>query len=103
MKAAETGRVSFDAFDEINYPRPDRTDFDGVAERFLSRRAFLRGTAAVGATAFVLGAGGRIDGGFECAPWNRKILDEVAVDHDALAGPGRVDIRAPRDGDDFAS
>jgi len=58
MTAAETGRVSFDAFDEINYPRPERTDFDGVAERFLSRRAFLRGTAAAGATAFVLGAGG---------------------------------------------
>ncbi len=47
---------SFDAFDEIHYPRPDQTDFDGVADRFLSRRAFLRGTTAVGASAFVLGA-----------------------------------------------
>ncbi len=47
---------SFDEFDEINHPRPDATDFDTVAERFISRRSFLRGAAAAGASAFVLGA-----------------------------------------------
>ncbi|MDE0391906.1 MAG: PhoX family phosphatase [Rhodospirillales bacterium] len=34
------------------------TDFERLAERAVSRRGFLRGTAAGGATAFVLGAGG---------------------------------------------
>ena len=34
------------------------TDFERLAERALSRRGFLRVTAACGATAFVLGAGG---------------------------------------------
>ncbi len=48
--------ISFDEFDEINYPRPDVTDFAVVAEKFISRRSFLRGTAAIGASAFVLGA-----------------------------------------------
>jgi uncharacterized protein len=48
--------VSFDEFDEINYPRPEAADFDGIAERFISRRSFLHGTAAAGASAFVLGS-----------------------------------------------
>ena len=34
------------------------TDFERLAERAVSRRGFLRGTATCGATAFVLGAGG---------------------------------------------
>ncbi len=46
-------RVSFDEFDEMNYPRPDRTDFDVLVEKALSRRAFMRGA---GAAAVVLGA-----------------------------------------------
>ncbi|HKK29905.1 MAG TPA: alkaline phosphatase PhoX, partial [Alphaproteobacteria bacterium] len=56
MNKIETHPVSFDEFDEINHPRPERTDFDGVAERFISRRSFLRGTAAMGASALILGA-----------------------------------------------
>ena len=41
---------SFDAFDEIDDPRPEPTDFEALAEKALSRRAFLGG---VGASAFV--------------------------------------------------
>ena len=49
--------MSFDEFDEINSPRPEVTGFDVVADKFLSRRSFLRGSLAVGASAFVLGTG----------------------------------------------
>ena len=49
--------LSFDEFDEHHYPRDEETDFERLAARAISRRGFLRGTAAFGATAFVLGAG----------------------------------------------
>ena len=55
MKQCSHETVSFDEFDEINSPRPAETDFDVISEKFISRRSFLRGTAAVGASAFVLG------------------------------------------------
>ena len=48
--------LSFDEFDEVNYPRPQATDFAGFCERLLSRRDFLSGTAACGATAFLMSA-----------------------------------------------
>ncbi len=55
MDRIDHQEISFDEFDEINSPRPEETDFDRVAERFMSRRSFLRGSVAVGASAFVLG------------------------------------------------
>ena len=57
MDRIDNQEISFDEFDEINSPRPAETDFDVIAEKFISRRSFLQGTAAVGASAFVLGTG----------------------------------------------
>jgi uncharacterized protein len=78
-------RPSFDDFDELNNPRPEETDFARIAERALSRRSFLGGTVAVGATALVMGttaltpfnalAAGRL--GFEAVAANG--LDTVTV------------------------
>ncbi len=48
-------RPSFDDFDEINDPRREETDFARISAKAVSRRAFLGGAAAVGATAAVLG------------------------------------------------
>lgn len=60
MTETTTGRPSFDAFDELNAPRPAVTDFEAVVERVLTRRGFLRGSVAFGAAAFVAGAGGAL-------------------------------------------
>ncbi|MCH9672968.1 MAG: PhoX family phosphatase [Gammaproteobacteria bacterium] len=49
--------LSFDEFDELHDPRTGPAEFDAIAQRFLSRRRFLQGTTAVGASAFVLGTG----------------------------------------------
>ena len=78
--------VSFDEFDEMNNPRSGPTDFDRLAENAMSRREFLGGMIAFGASAFVMGAAGlgppaaraappRI--GFE--PVAANILDTVTV------------------------
>ena len=48
-------RPSFDDFDELRNPRPEPTDFARITEKMVSRRSFLGGAAAVGATAAVLG------------------------------------------------
>lgn len=48
-------RPDFDEFDEIRDPRDDETDFAQIAERALSRRMFLGGGVALGATALVMG------------------------------------------------
>ena len=78
-------RLSFDAFDELNNPRPEPTDFARITEKMVSRRSFLGGAAALGATAAVMGttaltpfraeAMGRL--GFEQVPANG--LDTVTV------------------------
>ena len=56
--AAAEAPVSFDDFDEMNEPRPERTDFDRLAENAISRRRFLGGTVSFGAAAFVMSAAG---------------------------------------------
>ncbi len=48
--------IGFDEFDELVRPAPAVVDFDEVAEASLSRRSFLGGGAAFGATAFVMGS-----------------------------------------------
>ncbi len=47
--------LSFDEFDERRNPPPAKTDFSRVAERLVSRRGFLGGSVAFGASAFVMG------------------------------------------------
>ncbi|ADZ90578.1 PhoX family protein [Marinomonas mediterranea] len=48
--------LSFDAFDEMVRPAPEVVEFEEVANTMVSRRGFLSGGAAVGATAFVMGS-----------------------------------------------
>ncbi len=52
-----TDDLSWDSWDELNDPRPDRTGFDDVVQDALSRRGFLGGLVAVGSGAAVMGAG----------------------------------------------
>jgi secreted PhoX family phosphatase len=57
MSKEDSSTLSFDAFDELTDPRPHDTDFMKLTDKALSRRGFLHGTATLGATAFVMGAG----------------------------------------------
>ena len=50
---------SFDDFDEVNSPRPDDNDFSNILQKAMSRRGFLKTTAAFGTTAFVMGTAAR--------------------------------------------
>lgn len=49
--------MSFDEFDDVHYPRTGEPEFTAIADRMLSRRNFLDGTAAVGAGAFLASVG----------------------------------------------
>lgn len=51
-----TSKLGFDEFDENLRPAPEVVEFEETANRMVSRRGFLSGGAAVGATAFVLGS-----------------------------------------------
>lgn len=46
----------FDDFDEMNYPRPEQSDFSKILDRAMSRRSFLGTSAAFGVSAFVMGS-----------------------------------------------
>ena len=62
--------------DGEDYVRPVKTDFEAIAEKFLSRRDFLGRSASFGAAAFVVGAGTLAPARVEAAgPW----LDFEAV------------------------
>lgn len=45
-------------FDEHNYPRPEKTGFNNIIDRALSRREFLNSSAKFGVSAFVVSCGG---------------------------------------------
>lgn len=87
MSDALNDSLTFDEFDEIHNPPVEVTDFNDVVERLVSRRGFLSGTFAFGATAFVLGStaltrpvhaaahGSRL--GFKAMPANS--LDTITV------------------------
>jgi len=49
--------LSFDDWDEVNFPRDEVQDFDRVVDRALSRRGFLSGALAFGSGAAVMGTG----------------------------------------------
>ena len=83
--AAAAGAVTRDDAGERNDRLDAPTDFERLAERALSRRGFLRGGAAFGASAFVLGAGGmaaqpaRAAAGLEFTPVAANGLDTITV------------------------
>jgi secreted PhoX family phosphatase len=76
---------SFDEFDEINYPRPEISDFEKVVDRAMSRRALLGRGLGLGAAAFVMGTTAltpmtaRADGRFGFTPVPANTLDTVTV------------------------
>lgn len=47
--------TSFDEFDEQNSPRPAQSDFGRLVERAVTRRSFLKTSAAFGVSSFVTG------------------------------------------------
>lgn len=56
MTHHDTDELSFDDFDDARFPRPEETDFDAIVDARMSRRGFLSGAVAFGATAFVMGS-----------------------------------------------
>ncbi len=55
MKDVDTTKLSADDWDELNFPRAERSDFDDVVDRAISRRGFLGGVLAFGSGAAVMG------------------------------------------------
>ena len=49
--------LTADAWDEVNFPRPEENGFDRVVERAISRRGFLGGVLAFGSGAAAMGGG----------------------------------------------
>ena len=80
----DVNEISFDEFDEINFPRPEESDFSRIADTVISRRSFL-GSAVFGASALVVGSAGIYSAealaasrlGFKSVPANS--LDTVTV------------------------
>ncbi len=57
MKDIDVQDLSWDDWDELNDPRPERHEFDEVVDQAISRRGFLGGALAFGSGAAVMGAG----------------------------------------------
>ena len=53
----DTSHLSWDEWDELQSPRPDVTDFDGIVDNAMSRRGFLGRAVAFGSGAAVMGTG----------------------------------------------
>jgi secreted PhoX family phosphatase len=76
---------SFDEFDDINYPRPEISDFENVVLRAMSRRAVLGRGNGLGAAAFIMGTTAliplsvRAAGRFGFKPVAANALDTVTV------------------------
>ncbi|WP_299381294.1 PhoX family phosphatase [uncultured Kiloniella sp.] len=77
--------LSFDEFDEIINPGPEVTGFERVVEKALSRRNFLGGGLAIGASALVLGStaltpfSAKAASNFNFEPIPANTLDTVTV------------------------
>ncbi|MCV2403874.1 PhoX family phosphatase [Marinomonas sp. C2222] len=56
MSIKQRDELSFDELDELVRPAPEVVEFEQVANSMVSRRGFLGGGAAVGASAFVMGS-----------------------------------------------
>src|SRR6056297_841628 len=57
MDRIDLAELSADDWDELAFPRPGPSGFDGVVERAISRRGFLGGVLAFGSGAAAMGAG----------------------------------------------
>lgn len=57
MNKEQKSELSFDDWDEVNFPRPTVQDFDEVVESAISRRGFLGGVLAFGSGAAAMGTG----------------------------------------------
>ncbi len=57
MTRIDMSELSFDDWDERNFPRPEEQEFDRVVERAMSRRGFLGGVLVIGSGAAVMGTG----------------------------------------------
>ena len=57
MTECRSTTLTFDEWDELNFPRPTDNDFDRVVERAISRRGFLGSLVVLGSGAAVMGSG----------------------------------------------
>jgi len=77
--------LSFDEFDDINFPKDKEPEFNAIAEHLISRRDFLGATATLGVSAFFLGAAGFVPGAAQASsrlgfsPVAANTLDTVTV------------------------
>ena len=55
MKDTDMNALSWDEWDELHFPRPERSQFDDVVDIALSRRGFLGGVLAIGSGAAAMG------------------------------------------------
>lgn len=82
MTDAEHARPTFDEWDEINFPRPEESEFDRVVERAISRRGFLGGVLAFGSGAAVMGTGLFRADGAQAAQDTRFAFEPIAAQTD---------------------
>ncbi len=75
--------LSFDDWDEQNFPRPTVQDFDRVVERAISRRGFLGGTLAFGSGAAVMGTTALTGNVAEAAQTTRFAFEQLAPQTDS--------------------
>ncbi|AQZ50980.1 PhoX family protein [Martelella mediterranea] len=76
-------KMPADAWDELNFPRPEENDFDRVVERAISRRGFLGGVVAFGSGAVAMSAGLMPSGTAEAAtPQSRFPFTPIAAQTD---------------------
>ena len=71
--------MSWDEWDELQSPRPDKNDFDRVVEDALTRRGFLGSVLAFGSGAAVMGAGALMPSGAKAVTSSRFAFTPIAI------------------------
>ena len=82
MTKINNHELSFDDWDEQNFPRPEIQDFDHVVERAISRRGFLSGVLAFGSGAAVMGYAGLNGSTAVAAQTSRFAFEQLAPQTD---------------------
>ena len=82
MTQIDYDTLSFDDWDEQNFPRPEVQDFDRVVESAISRRGFLGGTLAFGSGAAVMGTTSLTGVVAEAAQTSRFAFEQLAPQTD---------------------